>query len=50
MPWPIAAVRIMSDQLRKDICGLYAPGALARDVQGDKIKHDLPAELQYACL
>jgi hypothetical protein len=43
-------VRLMSDQLRRDICGLNAAGTLARDVQGDIINHCLPAELQYACL
>jgi hypothetical protein len=43
-------VQLMSDQLRKDICGLHAPGFLIRDIQGDKIKNCLPAELQYACL
>jgi hypothetical protein len=43
-------VQLMSNQLRKDICGLHSPGSLARDVQGDKIKHCLPVELQYACL
>lgn len=43
-------VQLMSRQLRKDICNLHALDALAMSVQGDKIKHHLPAELQYACL
>jgi NACHT domain len=43
-------VRLMSDQLRRDICRLNAAGTLTRDVQGDIINHCLPAELQYACL
>ena len=43
-------VQFMCEQLRRDICGLHAPGVLAKDVQGDKIKHCLLAELQYACL
>jgi hypothetical protein len=42
-------VRLMSGQLRKDISRLHTPGVLAKDVQGDTIKHCLPAELQYAC-
>ena len=43
-------VQLMSDQLRKDICHLHSPGALARDVQGDQIKHHLSADLRYSCL
>jgi hypothetical protein len=39
----------MSDKLERDICGLRVPGALARDVQGERIEQCLPAELQYAC-
>lgn len=42
-------LRLMSDKLARDICGLRAPGALARDVQDDRIEQCLPAELQYAC-
>ena len=44
-----ACIRLMSDQLRRDICYLYLPGALAREVQSDRIERYLPAELQYAC-
>ena len=44
-----SCLRVMSDKLERDICGLGVPGALARDVQGDRIKQCLPAELQYAC-
>jgi hypothetical protein len=40
----------MSEKLRRDICGLSSPGALATDVQQERIKQCLPAELQYACL
>jgi hypothetical protein len=43
-------VQLMSDQLRKDICHLHTPGALARDVQGNKIKQHLSTELRYSCL
>jgi hypothetical protein len=37
----------MSGQLRKDICGLDALGALARDVQVDKIKQTLGRAQSY---
>jgi hypothetical protein len=37
------------DGLRKDICGLHAPGTLVGEVKEDQIDQCLPAELQYAC-
>ena len=40
---------LMSEKLTRDICGLDAPGALAKDVPNDRIEQCLPAELQYAC-
>ena len=45
-------IRLMSssqDGLRKDICGLRAPGTLVSEVKEDQIDQYLPAELQYAC-
>ena len=39
----------MSDKLRRDICGLHLPGALAKDVEDDQIERCLSSELQYAC-
>jgi hypothetical protein len=45
-------IRLMADiknGLRKDICGLHAPGALVSEVQGNLIEQFLPVELQYAC-
>ena len=42
-------IRLMSDRLRRDICGLRAPGVFVRDVEHDRIGQCLPAELQYAC-
>lgn len=44
-----SCLRLMSDKLERDICGLRAPGTLARDVQGDRIEQRMPAEFQYAC-
>ncbi|OCK77258.1 hypothetical protein K432DRAFT_259588, partial [Lepidopterella palustris CBS 459.81] len=44
-----ACIRIMSVRLRRDICGLRAPGTLAKDIQAYQIEQYLPAELQYAC-
>jgi hypothetical protein len=42
-------IRLMSDKLKKDICGLHASGPLARELKHDSIEPCLPAELQYAC-
>jgi NACHT domain len=44
-----ACIQLMSDKLRRDICDLHLPGALAREAQSDRIEQHLPAELQYAC-
>jgi hypothetical protein len=43
-------IQLMSEKLRRDICGLRSPGALAAEVQQETIQQRLPAELQYACL
>jgi hypothetical protein len=43
-------IQFMSEKLRRDICGLPSPGALATGVQQERIKQCLSAELQYACL
>jgi NACHT domain len=44
-----SCLRLMSANLKKDICDLRAPGAYARDVQIDRIEQCLPTGLQYAC-
>ena len=44
-----SCIRLMSDKLRRDICSLHLPGALAEDVEDDQIERCLPPELQYAC-
>jgi hypothetical protein len=45
-----ACVRLMSTTLKRDICGLRRPGALANGVEGSRIKQFLPPEVQYACI
>jgi hypothetical protein len=42
-------LRVMSDHLKKDICSLEAPGALASTATNDQIEQCLPSELRYAC-
>jgi hypothetical protein len=42
-------LRLMSANLKKDICDLRAPGAYAREVQIGRIEQCLPTDLQYAC-
>jgi hypothetical protein len=42
-------LRIMDKDLKRDICNLHSPGALAIDVQDDNKRICLPGELQYAC-
>jgi hypothetical protein len=39
----------MSEHLKRDICGLHSPGALATEVHSDQVTKRLPKELQYAC-
>jgi hypothetical protein len=43
------SVRLMSSNLKRDICDLRAPGALANEVDSCRVEECLPAELQYAC-
>jgi len=45
----VSCLRLMSEHLKRDICGLHSPGALAAEVHGDQIARCLPKELQYAC-
>ena len=49
--WALAnsCIRIMSDKLKKDICNLHIPGALASEVDDNQIEQFIPEELQYAC-
>jgi hypothetical protein len=40
----------MSTSLKKDICGLCAPGVLMTDIESSQVEQCLPPEVQYACL
>jgi hypothetical protein len=42
-------IRLMSC-LKKDICGLKAPGALVANIESSRIEQHLPSEVRYACL
>ena len=44
-----ACIRIMYDMLKRDICSLRLPGALAAEVDEKLIEQCIPAELQYGC-
>jgi hypothetical protein len=50
--WDIAenCLRLMSTRLKRDICGLHLPGALASEVDHSRVETCLPLEVQYACL
>jgi hypothetical protein len=43
-------IRLMSTSLKRDICGLRAPGVLVTDIQISIVEQCLPLEVQYACL
>jgi hypothetical protein len=45
----VSCLRLMSEHLKRDICGLHSPGAFATEVHGDQITKCIPKELQYAC-
>jgi hypothetical protein len=42
-------IQLMSEELKRNICGLDTPGAEAIKIPFHKIEYCLPAELQYAC-
>ncbi|KAI9861064.1 MAG: hypothetical protein M1813_005493 [Trichoglossum hirsutum] len=42
-------LRFMSKNLKRDICDLRVPGALASEVDSCRLEQCLPADLQYAC-
>jgi hypothetical protein len=45
-----SCIRLMSTTLKRDICGLRAPGVLATKVRSSQLEQYLPSEVQYACL
>jgi len=44
-----SCLRFMSENLKRDICDLRAPGALASKVDNSWVEKCFPADLQYAC-
>jgi len=43
-------IRLMSESLKQDICGVGAPGTLVANVESSWVEQCLPPEVQYACL
>ena len=43
------SLRLMSEFLRRDVCGLRRPGTLMREVENDIVGRLIPAQVQYAC-
>lgn len=44
-----SCLQVMFSCLKRDICGLHAPGTLASAVESSKIEQYLPPDLKYAC-
>lgn len=40
----------MSQTLKKDVCGMHAPGNQVSQVKSSRLQQYLPPEVQYACL
>jgi hypothetical protein len=45
-----SCIQLMSQTLKKNICGMHAPGSQASQVQNSRLQKCLPPEVQYACL
>ena len=43
-------IQLMRTSLKRDICGLDAPGVLVTEVECSRVEQSLPPEVQYACL
>ena len=43
------SLRLMSDSLRRDVCGLRRPDILINEVDNSIVDRHLPAHVQYAC-
>ena len=43
-------IQLMSQALKKDICGMHAPGSQASQVESSCLQKCLLPEVQYACL
>ncbi|KAH6663640.1 hypothetical protein B0J14DRAFT_682901, partial [Halenospora varia] len=45
-----SCIQLMSQTLKKDICGMHAPGSQASQVESSRLQKCLLPEVQYACL
>jgi hypothetical protein len=45
-----SCIQLMSQTLKKDICGMQAPSSQASQVESSWVEKCLPPEIQYACL
>jgi hypothetical protein len=43
-------IKLMSQTLKKNICGMHAPDSQASQVKSSRLQECLPPEVQYACL
>jgi hypothetical protein len=44
-----SCLKVMSNALKRDICGLQMPGALTTEVESNIVSRYLPVHVQYAC-
>ena len=44
-----SCLKVMSCTLKRDVCGLQMPGALASEVESNTLSRCLPKHVQYAC-
>ena len=44
-----SCLKVMSSALKRDICGLQMPGALASEVESNTLSRCLPIHVKYAC-
>jgi hypothetical protein len=42
-------IRLMSAELKRDVCNLQEPGVLAEEISDQQRESGLPVDLQYAC-
>jgi hypothetical protein len=43
-------IQLMSTSLKRDICGMGAPGVLVSDIASNRVQQCLPPKVKYACL
>jgi hypothetical protein len=44
-----SCLKVMSNALKRDMCGLQMPGVLTSEVESNTVSHCLPGHVQYAC-